>query len=142
MRTIDSIIAGVLGLACLTSAGCGKGTSAKPMYGSVTYGGESVPMGRVSFVPMDDAAPPCATPIIDGQYRLEERGGVPLGKHRVQVDARKKTGRKVMGNNGFERTMIDEEVRIGPEVYASKQSPLVVNVTADFDGQFDIVIPR
>ena len=142
MRTI-SIVVGVLGLACLASAGCGKGPAAVPMYGSVTYGGEKAPMGRVSFVPMDAAAgPPCATPIIDGQYRLEERGGVPLGKYRVEVDARKKTGRKVMGHNGFERTMIDEEVRMGPEVYAGNQSPLVVDVTADFDGQFDIAIPR
>ena len=142
MRTI-SIVAGVLGLACLASAGCGKGPAAKPVYGNVTYGGESVPMGRVSFVPMDDAAgPPCAAPIVDGQYRFEERGGVPLGKHRVQVDARKKTGRKVMGHNGFERTMIDEEVRMGPEIYAGNRSTLVLDVAADFDGQFDIAIPR
>ena len=141
MRTI-SIVAGVLGLACLASAGCGKGPAAVPLYGSVTCGDEEAPMGRISFVPMDTAAvPPCAAPIVDGQYRFEERGGVPLGKYRVQVDARKKTGRKVMGHNGFERTMIDEEVRMGPEVYAGNQSPLVVDVTADFDGQFDITIP-
>ena len=45
-------------------------------------------------------------------------GGVPLGKYRVQVDARQKTGRKVQGNNGLEMTTIDEEVRMGPAAYA------------------------
>ena len=38
--------------------------------------------------------------------------------------------------------MIDEEVRMGPEVYASDKSPLVVDVRTDSDGQFDISIPR
>jgi hypothetical protein len=69
------------------------------------------------------------------------RGGVPLGKYRVQIDARKKTGRQVEQFNGVEKMMADEEVRVGPESYANQHSPLVVDVRADSDGQFDIAIP-
>ncbi len=141
MRTI-SIVAGVLGLACLASAGCGKGPAAKLVYGSVMYGDEKVPLGEIFFEPYDERGPNCVAPIVDGQYRIDARGGVPLGKYRIRVDARKKTGRKVMGNVGPERAMIDEEAHMGPAIYKSGQSPLVVDVTADFKGQFDIVIPR
>ena len=67
---------------------------------------------------------------------------MPLGKHRVEVVAHKKTGRKVEGYNGHETIMVDEEVRLGPAIYAGEQSPLVVDVRDDSDGRYDIVIPR
>ena len=133
----------VAGLAFAAVLGCGKSeTPAIVMQGSVACGEAQVPSGEVKFVSVDGAAAPRLARIIDGHYRLDARSAVPLGKWRIEVDARKKTGRKVEGFNGFEKTMIDEEMRMGPEVYAGKQSPLVVDVTADFDGQFDITIPR
>jgi hypothetical protein len=135
-------VAGVLGLACLTMVGCGRGPAAKVMQGSVTCGGQDVPGGKVSFVPLDgDSAWICVAQIVDGKYRIDARGGVPLGKYRVQVDARKKTGRKVKVFNGIEKAMMDEEVRMGLEGYANQNSPLVVEVLADSDGRFDIAIP-
>jgi hypothetical protein len=137
------LLFGALSLGVLVLVGCGSGASAKVLHGSVTCGEEKVPMGVVSFVPIEGASgPTCAARIVDGQYRVEARGGVPLGKHRVQVDARKKTGRKVQGSNGREVAVIDETARMGPAVYAGEQSPLVVNVGVDCDGAFDIAIPR
>jgi hypothetical protein len=84
----------------------------------------------------------CAARIIDGLYRIEDRGGVPLGKYRVCVDARRKTGRKVRSTNGTEITMVDEIVRMGPAAFSGVQSPLTVEIAADFDGKFDISIPK
>lgn len=138
-----SIIAVMLVLACLATAGCGKKKlPVKAMHGNVTCGGKDVSIGQVTFVPIEGTPGfPTPAPIINGQYRVDARGGVPLGKHRVQVDARKKTGRKVQGFNGVEMGMIDEEVRMGPEIYAGEQSPLVVEVRADGDGRFDIKLP-
>ncbi|MBU4398929.1 MAG: hypothetical protein KKE86_06285 [Planctomycetes bacterium] len=135
--------AGALALACLAMTGCGQqGLHAKAMHGSVTCGGEKVPLGQVSFVPIEGTPGPTTTAlIVDGRYRVERGGGVPLGKHRVEVDVRKKTGRKVKGFNGLEPAMIDEVIRVGPEVYAGGQSPLVVEVRSDSDGQFDITLP-
>lgn len=134
----------VLGLAlvCVALVGCGKEPSAKVMHGSVTCSGESVPIGNVTFVPIDGtAARICAAPVVDGQYRIEAKGGVPLGKYRIEVNARRKTGRTIQGNNGIEQTMIDEEVRTGPAAYAGDKSPLTTEVRADSDGQLDIAIP-
>jgi hypothetical protein len=138
------LLAGALGLACLVPTGCGqKGLPAKVLCGSVSCDGEMAPAGQISFVPVEDApGPTCAAFIVNGQYRIEERGGVPLGKHRVQVDARKKTGRKIWGRSGHEPSMIDEEVKMGPQIYAGEQSPLVVDVRPDSDGRLDITIPR
>jgi hypothetical protein len=128
-------------LACMLLVGCGSGGS-KPMWGSVTCGNEKVSLGKVSFIPVEDTRGPVrGASIVDGQYRVDSQGGVPLGKYRVEVNARKKTGRKVQGSNGREVTMIDEEVRLGPEGYAGAKSPLIVEITSDFDGRYDIVIP-
>jgi hypothetical protein len=138
------LLAAALGLACLAPTGCGqKGLPAKVLHGSVSCGGEMAPTGQISFVPVEDApGPTCAAFIVNGQYRIAEQGGVPLGKHRVQVDARKKTGRKVSGRIGHEASMIDEEVKMGPPIYAGEQSPLIVDVRPDSDGKLDIAIPR
>lgn len=130
-----------LAVLCIVSAGCDKGPSTKVVYGSVTCGGEIVPTGRITFVPIA-AGRLCAAPIVDGQYRIDAQGGAPFGRYRVEIDARKKTGRQIEGHNGSETTMIDEKVRMGPQRYAGDQSPLVVDIRADSDGQFDVAIPR
>ena len=129
---------------CLLPIGCGrKGPTAKVVHGNVVCGNEKVAAGRLFFVPIEGTARTnCYANISDGQYRIEAGGGVPLGKYRVCLDARKKTGRKVTGFNGLERTMTDETIRLEPKIYTSDQSPLVVDITADFNGQFDIAIPQ
>jgi hypothetical protein len=137
-----SILAILLGLACLTLSGCSKGPTAKVITGDIACGSEKVPLGEVSFVPIEgNTARICGARIIEGQYRIDTQGGVPLGKYRVQVDARKRTGRKVEGFLGIEKAMIDEEVRLGPERYANQNSPLVVDIRTDSDGRFHIAIP-
>ena len=142
--TKPGIVVGSLGLACMALlVGCGRGPTVKVMQGSVVCVGQNIAGGKVSFVPLDGKSSWIHTaPIVDGKYRIDARGGVPLGKYRVQVDAHKRTGHKVEGFTGIEKAMIDEEVRVGPQKYANQDSPLVVDIRADSDGQFDIAIPR
>ena len=130
-------------IVCATLFGCGTGKMlTQVIYGDVTCGGEKVDCGRVAFVPIDGTPGTTHTAVIvDGQYQIDNRSGVPLGKHRIEIDARKKTGRKVKGFDGMEQTMIDETVRMGPEIYAGKQSPLAIEITADSDGRYDIELP-
>ena len=134
----------VMGAGCLLLTGCPeKGLPSQVVHGAVTVGGENVELGRVRFVPIEGTSGPASmSPITDGQYRIEARGGVPIGKHRVEVDAKKKTGRQVEGHTGFEMGMIDETVRMGPDTYAGKDSPLVIEVTGKGDGRHDIEIPN
>ena len=128
---------------CMLSAGCsGNQLASKVIFGTVTCRGEKVEQGHGRFVPIDGTPGPASTAaIVDGEYRIEARGGVPIGKHRVEIVASKKTGRKVMGWNGNEQAMIDETVRLGPQEYEGEGSPLTLEVTAESDGHFDIEIP-
>ena len=66
-----------------------------------------------------------------------------MGKHRVEVFAQKKTGRKVTeaGKDGTP-LVLDELVQVGLAAYAGPDSPLIFDVTSGGDGRFDIDIPR
>ena len=111
MIRITKTIVGLLALAWLVVAGCGRGRHATVMHGSVACGGENVSGGTVSFVPIEAGVGRISMGrIVEGQYRIDAAGGVPQGKYRVQVDARRKTGRRIQGNNGIEQAMIDEQV--------------------------------
>lgn len=107
----------------------------------MTVGDEKVETGYVRFVPIEETRGPASVgQIVDGQYVIEARGGVPLGKHRVEISGQKRTGRMVPGNTGFEPGMVEEIVDVGPEKYAGVDSPLVVEVTADSDDRIDFQI--
>lgn len=132
----------LVAVACLVAIGCTKGTPGKVLHGTVTCGGENVAFGQVAFLPLDNRSTPgFAATIVDGQYRIPALRGVPLGKYRVCIDARRRSDRKVQGFNGMEMATVDEEVRMGPPAFAGQESPLVVELRADFQERFDIAIP-
>ena len=67
------------------------------MSGTVTYNGKPIPAGDIRFVPVATSAVPMAgAEIKDGQYRVDGRGGVPVGTHKIEIDAYRAdaTGRK------------------------------------------------
>ena len=56
------------------------------VYGQVTYLGKPVTSGQIQFVPLGETeGPMAAAEIVDGSYRVEQRGGVPAGQHRVRI---------------------------------------------------------
>ena len=128
-------------LVLVIAGGCHRGgLSRKVVFGSVTCGGEKVARGTVRFVPVENTPGPATVAlIVDGQYRALNRGGVPIGKHRVEVAARRPTGRKIKSPEG---QMVEETVAVGPELYAGPRSPLLVEVRADGDGRIDLAIPK
>jgi hypothetical protein len=125
---------------CCLSSGCGKnGLETKVVYGTVKVGGEPVPFGQVMFVPIDDTPGPSGfSTIQEGSYRVEARGGVPLGTHRVEVIAERKTGKQIPGREG---TLVDEKARMGPPIYATEESPLRFTVSKKESGEFNIEFP-
>lgn len=122
--------------------GCSRETKT-PVYGMVTVNGEHESIaGRVIFVPMDPSAAPVShTRIENGSYRIDTRGGVPAGDYRVRVEAKRKTGRTVMVRVRGENVPTDEFELVGPEVYASAESPLIVTVPPESDGHIDLKVP-
>ena len=71
------------------SAGCSKsGIERAVVYGTVQYAGKPLPAGTIRFTPTDGKkTPPAAAQIIDGRYRADMRGGVPVGEHKIQIEA-------------------------------------------------------
>ncbi len=134
----------VLGLAlCLALVGCGSDRlSVGEVHGAVTAGGQKVETGTVRFVPIDGTKGPATTARIqNGEYRADARGGVPLGKHRVEVAAEKKTGRKIKSRQSIEDLLTDETVPMAPQVYTGEDSPLVFELNSGSDGKYDIALP-
>ena len=123
------------------SLGCGsRELPRRVVRGNIACGSEKALCGTLRFVPIDGTpGPSSSAQIVDGQYRIKQWGGVPLGKHRVEVNLRRPTGKKIADR--LSGRTIDETVGIGPEVYSGAQSPLVVEVEADGDGQIDLAIP-
>lgn len=56
--------------------------------GNVTYNGEPVAEGVIRFTPGEDSPMPMtAAAIINGAYKADLRGGVPVGTHKVEIEA-------------------------------------------------------
>lgn len=137
---VCGLIVGTLGLQ-LAACG-GPKIQQKVIYGSVGSGGQKADTGRIRFVPIDGTpGPASAALIVDGQYRIEKRGGVPVGKHRVEVAGYTTTGRKVPGPAATGGGMVDERIPLGLQKYAGPRSTINVEITADGDGRFDIDVP-
>ncbi len=122
--------------------GCGHRSSLdrKVISGTITLDGEKVPRGLVRFVPIEGTRGPATSArIFEGEYRATNRGGVPFGKHRVEIIAQRPTGEKKEISPG---QFIDVLEKIGDRKYAAKASPLMVEVDADSPDKMDFEIPK
>jgi hypothetical protein len=68
-------------LVLLAAAGCGD-KHKSTVHGTVTYEGQKVQSGYVSFYPQDGKGAPVGGEIEDGEYSVDD---VPIGKNRVEV---------------------------------------------------------
>jgi hypothetical protein len=69
--------------------GCGpSGPERVVVSGNVTYRGQPIPKGFIRFVPIDDTSgAPAGASITEGKYEVTNKGGVLVGKHRVEITA-------------------------------------------------------
>lgn len=70
-------------------AGCAKsGPERIIVSGKVTYDGNPVSEGTILFTPLAASRVPSAgASIVDGKYEVNIRGGVPVGTHRISIEA-------------------------------------------------------
>jgi hypothetical protein len=114
----------------LLAFGCGGGDAA--VQGTVTLDGAPVESGFVSFIPADKApaGPTGRASIVKGHYTIPSSGQLKPGLYRVEVQAPRKTGKKIAaGSPAPPGTMVDEEVEAVPEKY-NKKSTLQKEVKA------------
>lgn len=75
----------------LTVFGCGSGADGPervPVSGQVSYGGLPIEDGKIRFVPIEGTEGPATLALIEqGKYTADHNGGVPVGTHRVEVEA-------------------------------------------------------
>lgn len=86
-----AVAAAAIGMIGPALAGCGSsGPEMARVYGKVTYQGQPVPKGTISFVPVDAVNGNPATGVLqsDGSYTLqtvEPGDGARLGEYRVAI---------------------------------------------------------
>lgn len=73
----------------IVSLGCGGSAVDKvEVQGSVLYEGKRVLNGDIRYQPIEGTSGRATqAPIIDGEYSILQKGGVPVGKHQVKIRA-------------------------------------------------------
>lgn len=146
IRTLDEIVSLLplilFVLITLPVFGCGRASHSQVVSGTVTCDKKLVEKGEIRFVIVDGTkGPDSYAPIVDGHYEIKARGGVPIAKHRVEIRAFRKTGRKVVGKPPFAETKVDEFVPLGLPSYGMESSPLIADVGAIRSGSVNFDIP-
>lgn len=71
----------------LVLTSCERGRQRVPVSGRVTYEGHPIKRGAIRFLPdKQTEAPMSGAVIIEGQYTVAQ-GGVPVGTHRIEIEA-------------------------------------------------------
>ena len=138
-------VAGVVA-AALAVIGCGGGESdefpREPISGKVTLNGQPLTKGLITFSPFEKPEPVVTAAVLDGAYSLERSEGPSPGLHRVQIFARKPSGRQVREpDNPGEK--IEEIVDAVPPRY-NVESDLTAGVEEGGDNlfHFDLQGPK
>jgi hypothetical protein len=100
-------------LLTMAIAGCGgssDGLPREPLSGKVVFDGQPLEGGLITFTPIGKPDAPIASGIIaDGAYAVDRADGPIPGPHKVEVWARRPTGKKV--KNPDEPGQFTEEIR-------------------------------
>jgi hypothetical protein len=141
MSELNSTLLG-LGL-CAVLAGCGSakytGEQRFPLAGQVTFDGQPIDLGSISFIPTGDSgdgeARASGGVITDGKYAVPEEKGANAGTYRVEIHWLKRTGKELLDPESGEK--YDERVEALPDKFHAKSElnvevPLPSN-THDFD---------
>jgi hypothetical protein len=114
---IGALVAGI--------AGCSSAGVAA-VEGKVSYSGEPIDVGTITFIPKDEAGTKTGGLIDKGAYRVDPKVGPSPGPHRVEIRWAKPTGKKSKNEFGEEIERRQEGL---PEKYHA-QSTLTADIKA------------
>jgi hypothetical protein len=122
--------------AALLMVGCSRsGIERYEVSGNVTYAGEKVAEGAISFVPIGETrGPHVGGGIQQGHYRIHRSHGPVAGRYRVEIVSARKTGQKVKNMAGLP---IDQVVNGIPAKYSGTTSELAVVIKPQGENVFD-----
>jgi hypothetical protein len=89
-RQLCSVFFIGLMFATFAIGGCNRNSGPERVVvsGTITYKGNPIPDGQIRFVPDEKSHVPInAANIVDGQYKADLHGGVPVGTFKVEVKA-------------------------------------------------------
>lgn len=89
-------LVGLIALLAVLALGCTP--PPKPVAdveGEVSYDGEIVTSGIISFLPLEGTGPSGGGAIRDGKYRIYPEVGLPPGKYRIEIRWPKPTGERL-----------------------------------------------
>jgi hypothetical protein len=81
-----AVLAWAISASVLSGCGGNSGPERVVVTGTVTYNGKPIPDGAILFAPTT-SLPTTAAIVLDGRYKADGLGGVPVGTHKVQFEA-------------------------------------------------------
>lgn len=85
-------------IGCFVCAGCGSGSAVEltAVRGKVTFNGEPIESGQITFTPAEGISSGAAAGEIKaGEYSIPASNGPMVGRHSVSIMASRKTGKQV-----------------------------------------------
>jgi len=118
----------LLALSSSALVGCGSskysGEKRYPLEGEVTFEGQPVDLGSITFIPAGKGRPSGGV-ITDGKYAVPEENGANAGSYRVEISWLKRTGKQL--RDAETKEMYDERREAIPDKFRSN-SELTVEV--------------
>jgi len=96
-----------------TATGCSTGPAVGTVTGEVTFDGQPVKDGHVTFTPVDGKGQTGGAPIVDGKFKAEQ---VPAIKMRVELHGNKVIGKRKAYDTP-ESPVFDEVAELLPPKY-------------------------
>jgi hypothetical protein len=124
--------------------GCGGNTVERgAVHGHITFRGKEIEEGTIVFNPIGETkGPPAGARIVNGDYSIIEMDGPVVGSHRVEIQAFRKTGRKVpdlLGDvSNPNRPMIDEVIPLLPPQFNLESGLTSTIEPGDNEVDFDL----
>jgi len=128
-------LAGLALLLCV--AGCS--TEKVAVEGNVTFKGEPVTEGAISFEAPDGSTPTFGGRIDNGTYRIPDLPAQAAGTRLVRITASRKTGRKLPAGPPFPPSVMIDEIEPVPARYNQK-STTTVELRRGVPNQFNFTL--
>lgn len=124
-----------LGTLLLVGCGSSSGPEKIVVEGNVTFDGQPIPNGEIMFYPIEGTPGSVAGgPIKDGKYTAKSRGGVPVGRHRVEIRAFRAPSKPQTGPDAVEGGAAEQYLPLQYNAYSELTSVVdASNPTQNFD---------